>query len=253
MNPFRVLPAILAVVACQSAAAAVVYSENFNSLGGTGVQEMSFSWSGSYGDSSSINPTIHNSGLHRAGTVKGENTTSSILLTDYLFAQNSATATAPGFVDYFLRTTGVTAFAPNDYTALTATWNRNGNTVAGHNFTVLVGSTWYVAQTAHTYTTSGAGQGAAPALNLLTASWRSLSATSNLEVNADSFTYSDLFGAGQQISGVGFFIDDLAVSTSTGARTIRIDDIAINGVPEPSTALAALLGMAGFAFRRSRK
>ena len=226
---------------------AVLYSENFNSLGGAGVQAMSFSWTGSYGTSASNSATIHNSGDHRAGMVKGGNTTSSVTVTDYLFAQN--VANAPSGMEYFLRTTGVTAFAPNDYTSLTATWNRNGNTVAGHYLTVQVGGNWYVSQTA--YTTTGPGQGITPTpLNLLTTAWRNLVDGASLEIGSTTSTYADLFGSGAQITGVGFFIENLAAGTS--AQTIRIDDIVIDGIPEPSGTMLSILGLATLLSRRKR-
>jgi hypothetical protein len=244
---FRI-PLLLAAGSAISTGA-IIYSESFTT-DLTNVQSISAeNWAGRQSNSGSAIDVVHNSGSYRAGTVGGGNS-GPPAVDDYLFAQTQSTTTA---VDFFLYTTSTlsafSSFAPSDYTALTATWNRNGDSVAGLHFTVQVGGNWYVSQS--NYNSTIPGQGVTPALNLLTSTWWNLVNGATLEIGSTTSTYSDLFGSGAQITGVGFFIDNLAVSGSAN-RTIRLDDIVIDGVPEPSAALLSVLGLASLAARRKR-
>ena len=229
---------------------AIVYSESFTT-DDTGVQPIGAKgWEGKrstapavVGDPPGIIDTSHNNGAYRAGTVGGTNGS----LDDYLFAQ-----TQNGTVkeDFFLyTTTTVTAFKPSDYTNLTATWNRNGDAVDAYHFAVKVGSTWYASDSS--YTNSAAGQGATAAFNLLTATWKNVLTDGTLQIGTQSETYSSLFAGGAEISGIGFYIDGLSVN-STANRTIRLDNIVIESIPEPSGAMISLLGLTALAGRRKR-
>jgi hypothetical protein len=244
---FRI-PLLLAA-ATSISSGAVIYSESFDT-DASGVQAIGAKgWEGKrstppavVGDPPGITDTVHNSGTYRAGTVGGANGA----LDDYLFAQ-----TQNGTVkeDFFLYTTTVTAFAPNNYTSLTATWSRNGETVDAYHLAVKVGDNWYVSQTS--YTGSAPGQGATPVLNLLTTSWSNVLTTGTLQIGTETSTYSSLFGSGAEISGIGFYIDGLSVSGSAN-RTIRLDNIVIDAVPEPSAAALSILGLAALMGRRKR-
>lgn len=229
---------------------AVIYSESFDT-DASGVQPISAKdWEGKrstapavVGDPPGITDTIHNSGTYRAGTVGGVSGS----LDDYLFAQ-----TQNGTVkeDYFLyTTTTVTTFKPSDYTSLTATWSRNGDAVDAYHLTVKVGNNWYASDAS--YTTSAAGQGATPAFNLLTATWKNVLTDGTLQIGTESETYSSLFAGGAAISGIGFYIDGLSVNSSAN-RTIRLDNIVIDAVPEPSAALLSILGLTALVRRRKR-
>lgn len=244
---FRI-PLLLAAGASVSTGA-VIYSESFTT-DLAGVQSISAeNWAGRQSNSGSAIDVVHNSGAYRAGTVGGGNS-GPPAVDDYLFAQTQSTTTA---VDFFLYTSSAISafpsFAPNNYTALTATWNRNGDAVAGLHLTVQVGGNWYVSQS--NYNSTIPGQGVTPAFNLLTSTWWNLVNGATLEIGSTTSTYSDLFGTGAQITGVGFFIDNLAVSGSSN-RTIRLDDIVIDGVPEPSAAALSILGLLALTGRRKR-
>lgn len=244
---FRI-PFILATGASLSTGA-VIYSESFTT-DATNVQPISAkSWEGKRStaptqvdDPPGIINTSHNSGGYRAGTVGGVNG----VLDDYLFAQ-----TQNGTVkeDFFLYTTTLTAFTPNNYTSLTATWARNGDTVDAYHLAVKVGENWYTSQT--TYSASAPGQDGTPALDLLTTNWRNVLINGTLQIGTETETYTSLFGSGAQISGIGFYIDGLSVNSSAN-RTIRIDDIVINGVPEPSGVMLSIVGLASLLSRRKR-
>lgn len=245
---FRI-PLLLAAAASISSGA-VIYSESFDTEA-AGVQAISAKgWEGKrstppavVGDPPGITDTIHNSGTYRAGTVGGANGA----LDDYLFAQ-----TQNGTVkeDFFLyTTTTVTAVKPSDYTAMTATWSRNGDAVDAYHLTVKVGTNWYASDAS--YTTSAAGQGVTPAFNLLTATWKNVMTDGTLQIGTQSETYSTLFAGGAEISGIGFYIDGLSVNSSAN-RTIRLDNIVIDAVPEPSAAALSILGLTALTGRRRR-
>lgn len=242
------LPLLLAASASISSGA-VIYSESFDT-DATGVHSIGAKgWEGKrstppamVGDPPGITDTSHNNGIYRAGTVGGANGS----LDDYLFAQ-----TQNGTVkeDFLLYTTTLTSFAPSNYTSLTATWSRNGDAVDAYHLAVKVGNDWYVSQTS--YLTSAPGQGGTPALNLLTTSWSNVLTTGTLQIGTETSTYSSLFGSGAEISGIGFYIDGLSVNSSAN-RTIRLDNIMIDGVPEPSAAALSILGLTALIGRRRR-
>ena len=85
--------------------------------------------------------------------------------------------------------------------------------------------------------------------NLLTTDWTELG--SGVSFGSDTGnTYSDLFGTGQTVTGIGFYIDNLAVGTNTS--TVRFDNLVIDGVPEPSSVICGLTGGLLFGLRRRR-
>lgn len=223
-----------------AASAATVFSADFTTLAGTGtIRNLSDGgWDGYIGNTTTpATAPASASGDYRAGTVSGSNGS----LSNYLFAQNQTGATAG--IDYFLFTTStVTPFAPADYTGMTASWSRNGEGLTTGSFyylTLQVGGSWYASQNGFNTTT-------APSFNVLASTWNNLvvdttAGTGSLALGGTISTYSDLFGAGQLVTGVGFFIDDLAVNASAN-RTIRLDNIVIDAVPEPSAAFLCVIG-----------
>jgi len=179
-------------------------------------------------------------------------------LEDYLFFENTDAGSAD--IDYFVSTaTGSTfaSFAPQDYTSLTASWlvsRSTSTTQAGYYVTVQVGGIWYSSTT----NAASSETGGVATVNLLTSSWVTINinptagTSGSLGRGTTTSTYANLFGAGQSITGFGFYVDDLSVS-STASRTLRIDNITIDGViPEPSVALSGLLGTRFLFLRRRR-
>lgn len=256
MKTFPLLASAALAATSAHSSAAVLYSDTFDTLddsAGTSVRPLSDgNWAGHYGNATTPATTAsHGSGLYRSGVVKNTNGNLPNQVSNYLFAQNQASGVA---MNYFLTTTVTLAegggtqpigFSPSDYTSLTATWNRNGNTVASYSMAVQVDSIWYVSQTTFTNTFSNT-------FDLLASTWTDVNVVTggggNLTLGTNVFSYADLFGEGEQITGIGFFISNLAA----GANTIRIDDIRITGIPEASSSLLVMLGTVAMLGTRKR-
>lgn len=185
----------------------------------------------------------------------------------YLYAQNNTPSGATTTVDYFLFTTtdtanlGASAFTglvPADYSAFSASWQQNtGGTMTGMSYylTVQVDGAWYA-------TPSGVVDG--PAANqyqvdLLSASWYTVDFTQgtsmSLDTGASTISSSTLFGPGEAITGLGFYVKNLPganPSPATDYRTIRFDNLTITGAPEPSRVMLLGLAFAGLALQRRR-
>jgi len=172
----------------------------------------------------------------------------------YIYAQNSA-ADATDFF-FFVSTTTATGsvsfapFSPSSYTTLNASWKASATSFSSGSvfFAVETGGSWYV-------TSSNYRGIASPSVSLLGSTWKSVSLSTAGEGSlsydsGSSFTYNDLFGAGQSITGVGFYVDDL--SGSGGLATYRMDDLVISDVPEISSSLLGLAGLSSIAFRRRK-
>lgn len=218
-------------------------------------------WAGYIGDAtkaSVVGPT--NADPSRAGALRaatGPNT-NTLGKNAYIYAQNAPTASVG--TDYFFSVSTTTAtgsvaftsFSPSSYTTLNATWKSAATSFTSGSvfFAVETGGSWYV--TSNNYRGT-----AAPSLDLLTSTWKSMSLSTagvgSLSYNtASSFTYNDLFGAGQSITGVGFYIDDMIVPGTGGLTTYRIDDLVISDVPEISSSLLGLAGLSFITFRRRK-
>lgn len=235
-----------------AAPAASIYFESFDAVtSSTNVSLGTLGWNGYFGDSATIADALI-SGSNRAGLLSATSGPNGSPANGYMFAQNTQGA---GSVDYFLYTSTSVANSPwsalsaSSLTGLTANWKRNGNsfTSGGYYFAIQVGTAWYVSATSH-------GTTAAPSLDLMAATWRPLDLQTgtggHLQVGAGSSTFAGLFPGNEQINGIGFFIENLATSSSAN-NTIRLDDINVDAVPEPSSSLG-LLGVMIFLFLRKR-
>lgn len=205
-------------------------------------------WEGLYGrtDAPAQNATAStDGGTYRIGLLKGTNT----IVTNYLYFQKF---NGIDNMDFFAHTNQAagqstfTSFAPDDYSAgLTATWTKFGDNYAGFYVSVLVDGTW------HASTTSISGALANPVFDFLNSDWVDVldSTSAPLSLATTTTDSATLFG-GKTIDGFGYYVDNL-VGINTGGRTLRIDNISIDGVPEPSAALLSLLGAELF-LRRKR-
>lgn len=242
--------------------AATLYQQNFetgtdsNPVPGSPNSPLSLvAWDGYTGNGSSItNDTPDNSSASRIGALRGSGgpNGSTVGENAYIFAQNGTTATT-GTDFFFFTSTAVTgstfsAFTPANFTSLTATWARNATNFSsgGYHFSVLVDGQWYATTSNHRLA------GNVPPINLLSLSWQPVTTSGSLSMGTGTaLTSNDLFGTGLSVTGVGFYVDDLPVPTSS-TITLRIDDLLIEGVPEPSTSLLGLIGFSALAFRRKK-
>jgi len=248
------LPLLLGTLALLPLAspAASIYFENFNAVTtSTNVSLGTLGWNGYYGDSGSIADAL-TTGSNRSGFLSATTGPNGSPASGYMFAQNVQNA---GSVDYFLYTStsdsgsAWSSLSTSSLTGLSINWKRNGNgfTSGGYYAAIQVGTTWYVSSTNH-------GTGGTPSLDVMTATWRPLDlqtgAGGHLAIGAGSSTYAELFTNNDPINGFGFFIENLTTSTS-GNITIRIDDVNVDAVPEPSASIG-LLGMVMLLFLRRR-
>lgn len=239
--------------------AATLFSENFT---GDTVGQTSGIWRAF----NTINVTGATYGGF--GTTSGVSSPTGENPNPYLYAQNNTPSGATTTVDYFLFSNASTAGAglftgltPSTYGDFTASWQQNtGGTVTGmtYYFTVLVNGTWYA---------TASGTVDVPAQNLysidlLNATWYAVDFTqgSSLALNTGgaSQTSSALFGGGQSITGVGFYVKNLPGANAgppDDYRTIRFDNLTLAGtalVPEPGRALLLSLALGTLLMRRRR-
>jgi hypothetical protein len=202
-------------------------------------------------------PGNDNSSQRRGGISNGAD--SSGTLNDYLYFQNNNTTTTN--FDYFAHTaegSSFVPFVPNSYSTLTASWLVNRDDFAsggGYYMAVQVANgAWYAS------TTNAANQTALGTvwIDLLVSEWVLITenpiegASGSLLLGTTKSTYAQLFSSGQQITGVGFFADNLSAVSGT-SRTLRIDNFTIQDViPEPSTAFSGTIAAGLFLLRRRR-
>lgn len=236
---------------------AVIYQETFN----LGVSNNSWyqldrlGWTGTVGDAESATDVTSDPMANAGNHLGFHGSSPSANINNYLVFQKTNAGTTSQ--DAFARTTtvsfasglqgGATSINPLDYSSLTASWNRTGegfSSEAGYYFTVEISGTWY-------------GSLVSPSLgdvlshNILTATWHEITSTSS-SLNISTTDAGDIFSSGDPITGIGFYIDNL--TATTGNRTLRIDNLVIEGtlVPEPSSAV--LLSLVAFAgLRRTRR
>ena len=195
----------------------------------------------------------------RAGMFNGSNGA----LNDYLYFQNINAATSD--MDYFAHTStgsNFSSFSPGQYSTLGAGWLVSRDALAtggGYYFAIQTGGVWYSS------TTDAASQGTSGliSLNLLTSQWVAINENVGVSLGRDTtaLTYSQLFSSGQQITGVGFYVDNLSAALASGDppissfRTLRIDNLIISGdaVPEAGTSLLALTGLGTLLLGRRRQ
>lgn len=229
--------------------ATTLYSSNSDFTGGNnGVNNVSVvNWVAVYGRTES--PAQNTTGAvstsanqYKAGYNKGSNGS----LTDYVYLQKNGGDTD---MDYFLHTgsgSSLTSFAPDDYSdGLTASWIKSGETFDNGFASVLVNGTWYSS-------TTDFGDGENPTFDFLVGSWNVINDDSGspLSIGGTATTSAALF-AGETIDGFGFYIENFTGSAS-GNKTVRFDNIVIEGVPELSRALLGLTGLGALLLLRRR-
>lgn len=183
----------------------------------------------------------------------------------YLYAQNNTPAGATTTVDYFLFTTAATSSAglftslvPADFSEFKASWQQNtGGTMSGmsYHMTVLVNDVWY-ASTSAVSDTSGTNL---YSLDFQNAAWYEVTyvagGSMSLSLEGSGITTTDLFGSGEAIDGIGFYVRSLpgaSPSPATDYRTIRFDNLTVTGVPEPGRAALLGFALASLMLRRRR-
>lgn len=205
--------------------------------------------------------TADNTGARRVGLIDGNDGTGN--LNDYLYFQNANGPSSD--MDYFAHTsTGSSflAFSPNQFNNLNASWRVSRDAFAtdgGYYLAIQTTSgVWYSS------TTNAAAQGTSGivTINLRSSLWVTINETvgTSLGRGTVTSTYDQLFPSGQEITGVGFYVDDLSAAMgtvdppTTVFRTLRIDNLVISGdaVPEAGTSALALSGLAFLMVRRRR-
>lgn len=239
--------------------AAIVFSQDFDHYSSSSVSAFTEGWDGYTGTSDSIAPSTHDTGSYWSGGASGSLGPNGA--GGYLVAQNRSTATAG--TDYFLFTTTTlnptrfNAFSPAGYssTLVTAKVNRSNAFSAGNGIrlTVLVDGSWYVSDSVFT-PAAGNGSSSDMSFDLVTTAWKNLDLVTgddgHLAIGTIDSDFATLFSAGQQVSGIGLYIDDLPVN-SAAARTVRIDDVTIETIPEPGSAALVIFSLVPL-FRRRR-
>ncbi|MCW0217860.1 MAG: PEP-CTERM sorting domain-containing protein [Prosthecobacter sp.] len=183
----------------------------------------------------------------------------------YLYAQNNTPSGATTTVDYFLFSSAATSSAslftdlvPADFSEFSASWQQNvggGMTGMSYYFAVQVDSAWYA-------TSSFVTDGSLPnlrTLDLLDSDWYAVSflegTSMALDTSGTPLTSDSLFGSGDSITGLGFYIKNLPganVGPPSDYRTIRFDNLTIAGAPEPSRVFLLTFSLGAIGFRRRR-
>jgi hypothetical protein len=204
--------------------------------------------------------TAGNTGNRRVGMIDGNDGTGN--LNDYLYFQNADGPSSD--MDYFAHTSTGSSFlpfSPNQFTNLNASWRVSRDAFAGsggYYIAIQAGGVWYSS------TTNAAIQGATGVVtvDLRASLWVTINEVvgTSLGRGTTTSTYDQLFPSGQEITGVGFYVDDLSAAIGTAEppttayRTLRIDNLVISGdaVPEAGTSALALSGL-GFLLARRRR
>ncbi|HSJ04495.1 MAG TPA: hypothetical protein VK956_18645, partial [Verrucomicrobium sp.] len=202
---------------------ATVYYENFQggTFGASGI------WNGIRAGSATIGAPNNASifALAEGSSGSGPGTG------NYLFVQHTANTSTTE--NYLLYDQGITAFNPGDHESLYVTWAKNWNNPAYYRLAVKVDdgvnpAKWY-ATTTSPHGTNGATL--ATATDLLTASWYELTATAGPSgdispITTSTLTYDQLFGAGAQITGIGYYVN--AMPGTTALTTMRLDNLTVS-------------------------
>jgi hypothetical protein len=224
-------------VAATSAEGAIVYgfghSSEWNApLNGIG-------WNGYYG--SDATAVGHTGEGNRSGSASGVGPDST---KGYLY---SATETQ-GMTFALYSNDFASAFNADSFS-----WKMGNNSTVTVQVLIKQGGSWYVSTDLKSTANIGSAAtfAASPEQESLTfslgaANWRNFTFDPGLAMGVGTALTEDL--PSNAIDAVGFYVTHGGVSTTT----MRLDDLAINGVPEPTSALLAGLGVAVVSLRRRR-
>jgi|GEM_PF-5848152 len=259
------------------ASAVVVFTEHFpTTSGNVSVHGWNASHSAANVDITNLPNVSGNDVFNRAGSISNSGAGSDPAQAGYLFAQSYARSDGQGTIttpatDYFLYTTSqvTTPISLLGHQSLTANWQQSSSNLnVGVRFAIqLDNGNWYVDSTPNiNAVTGGATSFVGQSADLLTSSWYALNFETGV-MNPDTtttLTYNDLLLAGSEITGVGFYIEDLPAASATsntagtvqqGFTTMRVDQVIIDAtaVPEPSRAILLGLGVLGVMMNRKRR
>lgn len=234
-------PILALLAAAFPAHAAVLYSESFTHAGGSGeVTTATVGWTSYYTATAQNIPSPTSTPRMAIGNQPGTDATPG-----YLFSQGNGTNQT-----YVAFETTSFSILPTDITNITF---RQGNSSAalGTRLIIQQGGNWYA--TSATFSTaamdlptfqSTGGENESFTFSLTAASWQSLTIVPGTSLALGSVIGSDLLSSAP-ITSIGF------LTTSQTAVT-RIDEVAINGIPEPSSLLLCGIAAFGLAGRRRK-
>ncbi|MGE9269007.1 MAG: hypothetical protein ACQKBY_13010 [Verrucomicrobiales bacterium] len=217
---------------------------DFASLSSAGHELSEIGWEGFIGhdEGAGFDMAATTTGFqNRSGYFVGSTGSGSSAVQNYLYFQKTSSGIEE--MDIFSRTAAGSAFTSFDAslysTGLTLSWVENANGFSGqesYHFAVEVAGTWYATQNID-------GASTAHSIDLNAQNWVEITANvgAPMGLGATTSDSASLFALGD-ITGIGFYVNRMSVSTS-GNRTVRLDNIEITGVPEPSTAVLGLGGL----------
>ncbi len=237
MKTKLIIPALMATAA-MSSHAAVLYSEAFPNSGNANVATSSVSWTGYLGSSAAATSDPQASPRWAIAGANGPDQTRGYLFKDTASSgigaavENNAFSILPANITNFTYLAG------------------NSTATASTSFIVQQSGNWFVSTTNFTtaaqslanYNSSTASTAELKTLNFntLSTSWNALTINPGVELSVGAAT---ALSPTAPITSIGIF--------ANGGGTMRMDDITINGVPEPTTALLSALG--GLALLRRRR
>jgi hypothetical protein len=234
----------LLLLSALSSPAAVLYSESFTHAGGGGeVTTSTVQWASYY--SSTAQPIASSTATPRMaiGNQQGSDAGPG-----YLFSQGAGTGTTHPYAGF-----ESTAFSilPTDITTITFTQGNSATSLATR-IMVQQNGNWYA--TNLTFGTAAMGLAAFQTgsaeletfnFTLTASAWHSVTINPNIALSVAGATIASDLSSTAPITSIGFY-------TTSDSGVTRIDEVKINGIPEPSFAM--LLGAGTMlAFRRRNR